>query len=217
MFTKQEIIDRRRQEMAEEAARGETPRPGKLNLALLILSSALYKQRQWSGDDYAEHPLYVALTATRSTTKQIIGILHDVVEDSDWELDDLRACGFSERVVKGVEGVTKRDGEKYLDFVERCSLNPDSIDVKINDLEHNSTNTRNAAFPTEKALEKQKMYVISYQYLVAVKKGEVKPGSSISDFIATRPALTLANDLMAKYSSRYRQSPAPTPRPNGPW
>ncbi len=203
MFTKQEILDRRRQEIFNAQARGERSDAG-LNLAVLILGSALYGKKQWSGADYAEHPLLVGLRQTRSTAKQIIGILHDVVEDSDWTLDDLRAAGFSERIVAGVDGVTRRmaQGEKYLDFVERCSLNPDSIDIKINDLEHNSTHTRNAALLTDRNVAKQNIYIIAYNYLVAVKKREIRPGSPVQDFIALHPLLDPGQRVMEENSRR---------------
>lgn len=201
-FSKQEILDRRSAEIRAAQARGEVPAKAGMNLALVILGSALYGAKQWSGADYAEHPLLVGLRQTRSTTKQIIGILHDVVEDSDWTLDDLRALGFSERIVRGVESVTKNDNEQYLEFIERCSRNSDGIDVKINDLEHNSTHTRNSSLLTAKQIGKQNIYILSYNYLVAVKKGEIAAGSSIYDYMKKNPAMDVGRDLWERYSAR---------------
>ena len=200
-FSKQEILNRRHAEIADAKARGGEPSKAGMNLAILILGSALYGAKQWSGDDYAEHPLLVGLRNTRSTSKQIIGILHDVVEDSDWTLDDLRAVGFSERIVRGVEAVTKRDDEKYLEFIERCSLNSDGIDIKINDLEHNSTNTRNSRLLTEKQIGKQNIYILSYNYLVAVKKGEIEAGSSIHAYMRKHPDMDVGPALWSQYSA----------------
>ena len=61
--------------------------------------------------------------------------MHDVVEDNDdWTLDRLRREGFSENVVAGVESVTERDGEDYMAFVQRASLNPIGRRVKRADL-----------------------------------------------------------------------------------
>jgi hypothetical protein len=215
-FSKQEILARRRAEIDDARARGAEPSRAGMNLALIILGSALYGAKQWSGDDYAEHPIIVGMTKTRSTVKQIIGILHDVVEDSDWTLDDMRTVGFSERIVRGVEAVTKRDGEQYLEFIERCSLNSDGIDVKINDLEHNSTHTRNNRLLTEKQIGKQNIYILSYNYLVAVKKGQIEAGSSIYDFMKKNPGLDVGKDLWEHYSARpyYRRPQAfPVPQP----
>lgn len=201
-FSKQEILDRRRAEISQAHAEGAPVPQAGLSLALLILSSALYAQKQWSGADYSEHPLIVGMNKTRSHTKMIIGILHDVVEDSDWRIGDLRMMGFSERILAGIEGVTKGPHEKYIEFIERCSRNADSIDIKINDLEHNSTTSRNSRLLTPHQIDKLNIYVISYNYLVAVKKNEIKPGSSVRDFLRTRPDLDPGRALWEKFSAR---------------
>lgn len=40
--------------------------------------------------------------------------LHDVVEDTDTTLDNLRGAGLSEDVVQAVDAMTHREGEDYL-------------------------------------------------------------------------------------------------------
>ncbi|GAU84711.1 GTP pyrophosphokinase [Bosea sp. BIWAKO-01] len=64
----------------------------------------------------------------------IIAALHDVVEDSDWTLDDLRREGFSDAVVSAVDALTRRDGEEYLPFVRRAASHPQARFVKQADL-----------------------------------------------------------------------------------
>lgn len=171
-----------------------------INIALFIAATALHGQTTWDGEDYDPHYLRVGMTGTKSKDKMIIGILHDVVEDTDWELDDLRRVGFDERIVNGVDGVTKRPGELYFDFVERCSLNPDSIDIKISDLTDNMSVSRNDNFPNDKQLEKQRAYIVSYQYLVAVKKGRIAPGSSVRDFMLSQTQFKDHMDLYEQFS-----------------
>jgi (p)ppGpp synthase/HD superfamily hydrolase len=219
MFTKQDIIEQRRTEAFNALARGEQPPKAGLTLAALIMTCAHYTQKQWSGEDYAEHPLLVGLRNTRSTAKQIIGILHDVVEDGGWTLDDLRTVGFDKRIVDGVDGVTRREGEKYFDFIERCSLNADSLDVKINDIEHNSTWSRNHALMALSRVEKQNVYIISYNYLVAVKKGDIAAGTPMRDFVAARPALDPGAFVMEDNSSHPYGKDAGAPKPDDytPW
>jgi hypothetical protein len=185
--------------------------PG-INLALFIASAALHGKTTWDGEDYDAHYIRVAFASgTQSIDKMIIGILHDVVEDTDWTLDDLRRLGFSERVVNGVDGVTKREGERYFDFVERCSLNPDSIDVKLSDLKDNMSVSRNDSFLNEKQVLKQQAYIVSYQYLVAIKKGEIAPGSPVKDFMLSRPNFRDHMDLYAHFSA----GPAAPPPQSG--
>ena len=68
--------------------------------------------RRKSGEPYIFHPLAVALIAVKEVglgpTAVIAALLHDVVEDTDITLDELRMV-FGDRVAKIVDGVTKID------------------------------------------------------------------------------------------------------------
>jgi len=156
------------------------------NLATTIASTALLGQVDKAGADYAHHFIAVSKKDTSSETKQIIAVLHDVVEDSDWTIQDLRDVGFSERIVAGVDAMTKRDGEAYFNFIERCSLNPDALDVKIKDLDHNLSLSRNDFLMTQKDLERINKYILSYNYLVHIKRGLVTPGANFSDWMESQ-------------------------------
>jgi hypothetical protein len=70
--------------------------------------------------------------------ERIAGLLHDVVEDCGWTIDDLREEGFSAAVLRAVEAVTKREGESYDHFVARAAADPIGRRVKLADLEDNS-------------------------------------------------------------------------------
>lgn len=204
-FTKQEIMERmslKQMEDGPEKARAE------FNLALIILGSALFDKRLKSGEDYGLHPVTVGMNGTHSQTKMIIGILHDVVEDSDWTVEDLRTVGFSERIVAGVDAMTRREagGELYFNFVERCSLNADALDKKIEDLHHNMDTSRTGTLITGRDVDRTNKYVIAFQYLVAIKKDDIKAGSSLADFVRSRPDLDgpAAQALLAKH---YKPAP----------
>ena len=68
--------------------------------------------RRKSGEPYIFHPLAVALIAVKEVglgpTAVIAALLHDVVEDTDITLDELRMV-FGDRVATIVDGVTKID------------------------------------------------------------------------------------------------------------
>jgi (p)ppGpp synthase/HD superfamily hydrolase len=179
-----------------------------LNLALFIASNALFEKKLWSGRDYLVHPMFVGMHKTDSAAKQTIGILHDVLEDSDWTEQDLRDCGFSERVISGVVAVTKRDDEQYLDFIVRCGRNADAIDVKIADLSHNMDLSRGGRMPDDKILERMQKYHLALEYLVAIKKGDNTPGTSMADFVAKREDLN-GTKIVAGLLARHTASPAP--------
>ena len=88
-----------------------------------------------SGEAYITHPCAVA-DAVEGKDAKVVAMLHDVVEDTCWTLEDLRAH-FSDRIVDAVDCLTKREGEPYMDFVERAKGNPLAKRVKVADIKHN--------------------------------------------------------------------------------
>jgi GTP pyrophosphokinase len=70
--------------------------------------------RRKSGEPYILHPLAVATVVTKEIglgSKSIISsILHDVVEDTDYTLDDIRNL-FGEKIATIVDGLTKLEGD----------------------------------------------------------------------------------------------------------
>jgi hypothetical protein len=76
-------------------------------------------------------------------SEKIVGVLHDVVEDSDWTFEDLLADGFSSEVIEALKSVTKiSDNEGYDSFIQRAIRNPIGHKVKIADLRDNLDVTR---------------------------------------------------------------------------
>ena len=108
MFTKQQIKDKFHKDRRDALAQGRKPPEAGLSLAMIIAATAHYDKATRSGEDYIAHPLHVATDNIQSKTKRIIAIMHDVLEDSDWTEEDLRELGFSERVIRGIVGVTKQ-------------------------------------------------------------------------------------------------------------
>lgn len=89
---------------------------------------------------YVNHPIAVAqiiLSATGDPELAAAGLLHDTVEDTFVTLDLLHRHGFSRRIIHAVDGVTRRKGELYRDFVARAAKGDDSRRVKLADNEHN--------------------------------------------------------------------------------
>ena len=241
LFTKDEIKSRWQVLRAKAVVNGAIPIEAELSLTMLIVGNAFLTKKQRSGEDYVGHPMAVATAYTRSKNKRIIGLLHDLIEDTDWTLNDLREVGFSERIVLAVDACTRREGpphfapgqrEPYFDFVVRCGQNgQDAIDVKINDLHHNMDGSRYRHIDdSEKYRLKQMAYNIAYHYLVDLKKFREDgvthynyPGTPIIDYIRSRPEFAshpaMINRLLDEFSSapermelpRRSTSPAPAP------
>ena len=95
-------------------------------------------QKDMVGNPAILHVLAVGLMG-KTTEEKKAGILHDVVEDSDITLDDLREKGVEEGVLEAVDLLTHRDEVSYEDYVKKIVLsgNETAIQVKLNDLHHN--------------------------------------------------------------------------------
>jgi (p)ppGpp synthase/HD superfamily hydrolase len=95
-----------------------------------------------SGAPYILHPLRVMLSLT-TEAERISGVLHDVVEDSDWTLEVLKREGFSTIVIDAIGSVKKSSKDPdYLSFVARAKQNPAGRGVKLVDLQDNLDVTR---------------------------------------------------------------------------
>ena len=128
-----------------------------LERAIEIATSAHAGQTDKGGAAYIEHPLRVMARCT-GTDAKIVAVLHDVVEDCpDWSFERLRAEGFSETVLAGLDSVTKRDGENYDAFVLRAGRNALGREVKLADLADNSDTSRLSAV-TEQDLARLEKY-----------------------------------------------------------
>ena len=90
---------------------------------------------------YVFHPFHLAeqMTDEVSTT---VALLHDVVEDSDCALDDLRKMGFCEEVIDAVALMTHDPEVPYMEYVAGIKKNPIARAVKLADLRHNSDLSR---------------------------------------------------------------------------
>lgn len=85
-------------------------------------------------DVYAHTLRVVAMT--RSNFEAVVAYLHDVVEDSEVTLADLRDLGFDGYVVNRVDILTRRGTETYAEYINRIVECDDVVAtaVKIADL-----------------------------------------------------------------------------------
>ena len=111
--------------------------------AIEIAASAHSTQKDKGGSPYILHPIRVMMSLNTEEEK-IVGVLHDVVEDSeDWDFDRLREEGFAENIISALKSVTKQsDAENYEAFIERAGRNQIGRNVKIADIKDNLDVTR---------------------------------------------------------------------------
>lgn len=106
-----------------------------LEQAIAIAVSAHAGQRDKNGEPYILHPLRVMLSLSDETDR-IVGVLHDVLEDSNLEAEIVDQ-GFSQEIIAALVAVTRSGGERYKDFITRAKQNDIARRVKIADIKDN--------------------------------------------------------------------------------
>jgi len=118
-----------------------------------IATDAHEGQRDRDGNAVILHPLIVG-SMGKTDAEKCVGFLHDVVEDTDWDFDDLKDEGVPSEIIEALKLLTHEDGTDYYEYVQRIidSGNMTAINVKLNDLTHNIA--RGKAFGYEKLVNK---------------------------------------------------------------
>ena len=114
--------------------------PRDIERAIKIASIAHAGQVDKNGQPYILHPLAVAMRFRFDKKRFIAAILHDVIEDTHMDLNDLIEEGIDEDIVEVVAFLTRDPlNESYVKFIDRLadSNNIDAIAVKIADIEDN--------------------------------------------------------------------------------
>lgn len=135
-----------------------------LQRAIEIAREAHQGQLDKVGRDYIGHPIRV-MEMGKTEDEKIVGILHDVIEDTDWTFERLAEEGFSQEVIASLRCVTKlSENENYDDFIDRVKKNPLAVAVKINDLTDNM-DIRRLPYLSDKDVKRLKKYLKAYKRL----------------------------------------------------
>ncbi|MBI2009165.1 HD domain-containing protein [Candidatus Saccharibacteria bacterium] len=132
----------------------EQPRP-KFNLGSAIeLAKKLHSvQMSKSGlSPYIEHPLRVMeALEPYGEDIQMVGVLHDTLEDTKLTEEQLRQLGCSEQVIEAVLALTETEGESYDDRIRRAKTNHMAKIVKLADNLDNANEFRLARLKPDHA------------------------------------------------------------------
>lgn len=124
--------------------------------SLKISFNAHKNQVDKSGMPYVFHPFHLA-EQMDDEYSVCVALLHDVVEDTDITIEDLRVEGFPKEIINAIETMTHNDSVPYLDYVKIIKNNPIARKVKLADLKHNSDLSRLDKID-DKALERVEKY-----------------------------------------------------------
>ncbi len=144
-----------------------------LERAIEIAVSAHKNQKDKSGAPYILHLISV-MEKGKNEIEKICGILHDIVEDTDWTFEKLKEAGFSDEIINVLKCVTKiSDEENYDSFIDRIKKNKTAINVKLNDLQDNMNITRLPSL-TGNDINRLNKYLKAYKELFEIKnKGAI--------------------------------------------
>ena len=136
-----------------------------LSKAINLAMQAHAGQVDKAGMPYIGHVMRV-MQAGKTIDEKIVGVLHDVVEDTTWTFDALFAEGFPVHIVDALRCVTKlSDDEPYEAFINRVKNNPLAVAVKINDLTDNM-DVRRLQTLTDADMQRLRKYLKAYQSLI---------------------------------------------------
>lgn len=111
------------------------------------LSIVNYIRSKVGNCDEVIHARMVAeLTDDHSCNDRIytIALLHDIVEDGYATFEELRErFNLDAEQMAALDAITRRQGERYFDYIERCKQNEMAKTVKLADLQHNVSRCAN--------------------------------------------------------------------------
>lgn len=123
--------------------------------AMHLAYNAHEGQLDKAGLPYIFHPLHLA-EQMPDEISTCVALLHDIVEDTDVSLEDLKK-DFPAEVVDAVELLTHTKGMDYFEYLEKIKANPIAKRVKLADIAHNSDETRYAGSPVDtKGIERRR-------------------------------------------------------------
>ena len=146
---KEEIERRHRRLIEAWQTRKEAQDLEAVDKAFYFAVEAHKNQRRRSGEPYIYHPIEVATIAAKDIglgrTSIICALLHDVVEDTQYTLDDISEM-FGEKVSKVVDGLTKFDkmdgaesmqAENFKKIITSLTYDVRVVLIKLSDRLHN--------------------------------------------------------------------------------
>jgi (p)ppGpp synthase/HD superfamily hydrolase len=141
--------------------------------AIAFAAAAHVDQTDRHAEPYILHPLTVMQSLMSVHGKKVgvyalmAAVLHDVVEDTNWTLEELLSIGCPQPVVNILDCLTHRPGEEYSAYILRVSKNPFATTIKVKDLEHNMSLDRMLYREThdEKDMDRLFKYMRAWMFL----------------------------------------------------
>lgn len=140
-----------------------------LNSAISLAGHVHADQYDKGGKPYILHPLHLMNQLMFDPVLAAIAVLHDVIEDSNYDINYFIAWDYDRRLIDALILLTHEPEDSYERYIEKIVLNYDAIRVKRKDLQHNSDITRLKGV-TGKDLKRMEKYHKAFLYLGEAKR-----------------------------------------------
>lgn len=115
----------------------------RIRKAFEIAKKAHDGQVDKAGVDYIYHPMTVAFQCVGDDSAIIVALLHDVVEDTNYTLDDLqKQIPLNAEELEALKLLTHDKSVPYTDYIENIKTSDLARKVKLCDLHHNMDYSR---------------------------------------------------------------------------
>jgi (p)ppGpp synthase/HD superfamily hydrolase len=133
--------------------------------AIALAARAHAGQKDKSERPYVLHVLRVMLAVPDDA--KIAAVLHDIVEDTETTLEDLRALGVTAEDLEAIDLVTYKKTESRDVYYARIRMNPRALAVKLADIADNANPERLARLDAETRARLKEKYEKARSQLIA--------------------------------------------------
>jgi len=127
-----------------------------------------------AGKPYYGHLIRVSQDVFSGKLK-IIGLLHDIIEDTDVTAEMLLSEGFTPEIVDAVVAMSHKKGDSYEQFIEQVAKNELATMVKLSDLEDNMNIFRLPEITEDDRLRLNKYLKAHRRLMTLIKTAENQP------------------------------------------
>ena len=147
-----------------------------LEIANNLVNYYFKDKKDKGGHPYIEHLYYVS-SKGRNEMEQIIGLLHDILEDTKITPTNILESGISKEIVEAIYLLTKDENMPYSDYITNLiySGNESVLYIKKVDMEHNMDLSRIVPITEKDIKRNEQKYKPNYERIcIALKELEQK-------------------------------------------
>ena len=135
-----------------------------LDKSLLIVKKIFIDKVDKQGVCYLNHLFYVR-DNVESYIEKVVGLMHDTMEDTSINADDLRMFGYPEDIINSLSILTKKKGEDYNQYIDKVLNSGDEVAIKVKyvDMTHNLNLKRLNALDKDLKDKLENKYKVPYQ------------------------------------------------------